>query len=299
MKIEDIAIKDIHIRENIRQQGFDNIAELMQSIKDYGLMQPIGVKKEDDYYELIWGSRRLQASKKLGWKSIPAVIFIESEQELSEEEFFILNATENLQRRQNTLLEFGRVCKILRKTLSTSEIATRLGVSKSRVENALIEIQRIPKKWQGRIRIMEGEKEKKGDIPLGVASSVARLRGLDETHKDKLLEHISKNDASAFEIVNLASLMKSGKTFEEAKKAIKDYRPMGFKVLVHNDKYEKYKEEKGYKSDNELITEAINNLVGKGVCIKIVSQAQYPQRVSEILKRLEELEKKDKEKKDK
>jgi ParB family chromosome partitioning protein len=272
MITKDLPISEIKIQENIRQKNvMESIPELMQSIKDNGLLQPIGVKENHAGYLLIWGFRRLSACKKLGWKSIPAVIFAEKDDELSEEEFFILNATENLQRRQNTLLEFGRVCKILRKTLSTSEIAKRLSVPKSRVEGALVEISRVPKKWQKRIRIMEGEKEKAGDIPMTTASAIASLRGVSNEQKDKLLEHVSVNEANKEQIVAMASLMKGGLSFTEARNKIDDYKSVSFKILVNRKKYDELKKE--YDTEVEFFMKALNTFAKDDrFCFKIAEK---------------------------
>jgi ParB family transcriptional regulator, chromosome partitioning protein len=113
MLIRDIPISEINRKENIRQiVKDDSISSLMQTIKDNGLLQPIGVKetKQRDYL-IVWGNRRLEACTKLGWKTIPAVIFSDADEEMTEEQFFVINAIENLQQRPNTLFELGRICK--------------------------------------------------------------------------------------------------------------------------------------------------------------------------------------------
>lgn len=52
----------------------DALMELSESIKQYGLIQPIVVKKRDDYYEIVAGERRWRASKMAGLKEVPVVI---------------------------------------------------------------------------------------------------------------------------------------------------------------------------------------------------------------------------------
>jgi hypothetical protein len=76
---------------------------------------------------------------------------------MNEEDFFVINAIENIHQKPTSLLEFGRVCKILRKTMSVSQIAARLSIPKGRVESALTEISKIPEKYRGRIRLMSNE----------------------------------------------------------------------------------------------------------------------------------------------
>jgi ParB/RepB/Spo0J family partition protein len=212
----------------------ENIKDLMQTIKDNGLLQPIGVKELDKGYIIIWGNRRLDACKKLGWKSIAAVIFSEKDEEMTEEEFFVINAIENLQQKPTSLFELGRICKVLkRNNMSIGEIAVRLGVTKSRVESALLEISRIPVPWQKRIRIMGDGCEKKGDIPMITASKVARLRGLNDSEKNQLFNYISKNEATTTNVDLIGSLIKSGKSLPEAIKATDKFKPLDIKLFVN------------------------------------------------------------------
>jgi len=69
-QIKLIPIQTIIVRNRIRQDLGD-IDELSNSIKQVGLLQPIGVNKNNI---LIFGQRRLEAIKKLGWKEIPSII---------------------------------------------------------------------------------------------------------------------------------------------------------------------------------------------------------------------------------
>jgi len=239
MEIREILIKEIRIRENIRAYEME-LNELMRSIKDNGLLQPIGVKEEEKGYTIIWGHRRFNACKKLGWKSIPAVIFLTKEDDLSEEEFFVINATENIQRKDVNLKEFGRVCKILKKNMSNSEIASRLSVPTHRVVNALNEISRVPIKWQGKVRTMNGEPEKKGDIPLSTASKVMSFKGLTGKQKDDLLEDVSKNETGYLEISYLAGFLRKGLTIAEAKKQLDKYKLVTFKVLLEKKQFNEF-----------------------------------------------------------
>lgn len=278
MEIKDIQISDIKIKENIRQTAVDeNSSELMQSIKDVGLLQPIGIKEEKNgNYTLIWGYRRLRACKNLGWKKISAVIFLKKNEELSEDEFLIINATENLQRRPNTLFELGRVLIILRRTMSIGEIAVKLAIPKSRVETALNEMQRLPKTWHKRIRVMSSSNEnKKGDIPINVASKVARIRGLSKKQKESLLNYTSKNDIPASGIDAVASQIKNGRTIEQAIKDSKNYRFINVKVYVDEKKFNKIIED--YESSIDFFVDCINKRV-PGLAVKKVTQGGYNKR---------------------
>lgn len=258
MIVKDIPIKNIEKAENIRQIVKDeNISALMQTIKDNGLLQPIGVKETRKNYIIIWGNRRLEACTKLGWKAIPAVIFSEKDESMSEEQFFVINAIENLQQKPNTLFELGRICKILRKTMSAGEIAVRLSIPKSRVDNALVEISRIPVKWQKKIRLMNDGSQKKGDIPMITAAKVSRLRGLTDKDKNTLFKHISKNEEGGANVDMIGSLMKSGKKFNDAVKVTNKYRSVDFKIFVDIKKFDEAVHENG-DSNVDFVINTIN-----------------------------------------
>ena len=77
-----------------RKQFEENaLEELAESIKQYGVIQPVVVKAVEDYYELIAGERRWRASKIAGIKKIPAII-----KEYDSEKIFEIALVENLQR---------------------------------------------------------------------------------------------------------------------------------------------------------------------------------------------------------
>ena len=74
LDIRDVPIAQIIVRENVRTRGGDaEIKQLMQSIKQDGLQSPIGVNKNNGKgnFMLMYGSRRLLACTKLGWKTVP------------------------------------------------------------------------------------------------------------------------------------------------------------------------------------------------------------------------------------
>lgn len=94
-----IPVEEIVIKRRIRQDLGD-ISKLMESLKAYGLMNPILINSSR---ELIAGRRRLEAAKRLGWKSIEAHI-IDSSSEVNELEMEI---DENLHRRNLSAVELA------------------------------------------------------------------------------------------------------------------------------------------------------------------------------------------------
>ena len=94
-----IPIEEIVVKRRIRQDLGD-LSKLMESLKAYGLMNPILINSNR---ELIAGRRRLEASKRLGWKNIEAHI-VDSSSDVNELEMEI---DENLQRRNLSAVELA------------------------------------------------------------------------------------------------------------------------------------------------------------------------------------------------
>ena len=74
--VKKIKIIDIEPNRNQPRKIFDNetLEELAESIKKYGVIQPIIVNKKDDYYEIVAGERRWRAAKKAGLTEMPCII---------------------------------------------------------------------------------------------------------------------------------------------------------------------------------------------------------------------------------
>ena len=106
------------------RQVFDSakLAELAESIKEQGVIQPIVVRPVDDSYEIIAGERRFRAVEKLGWNTIPAIIFASTDNETAME----LALIENLQREDlNAIEEATAYNRLMTEcSLSQAEIGT-------------------------------------------------------------------------------------------------------------------------------------------------------------------------------
>ena len=94
---EDTKIKITEIEPNREQprKAFDEDAllELAESIKQFGVLQPLLVQKKEDYYEIIAGERRWRAAKLAGLKEVPVII-----KDFSEQEVLEISLIENIQR---------------------------------------------------------------------------------------------------------------------------------------------------------------------------------------------------------
>ena len=133
------SIVDINKVEPNREQprkNFDEDAllELAESIKQFGLLQPILVQDRKTYYEIIAGERRWRASKIAGLKEVPVIIKNYTEQEIVE-----ISLIENIQREDLNPIEEAQAYKRLMNefNLKQDEIAERVSKSRTAVTNSM------------------------------------------------------------------------------------------------------------------------------------------------------------------
>ena len=133
------SVVDINKVEPNREQprkNFDEDAllELAESIKQFGLLQPILVQDRKTYYEIIAGERRWRAAKLAGLKEVPVIIRNYSEQELVE-----ISLIENIQREDLNPIEEALAYKRLMTefNLKQDEIAERVSKSRTAVTNSI------------------------------------------------------------------------------------------------------------------------------------------------------------------
>lgn len=144
---ETISELEIDLIEPNRKQPrkyFDPAAleELAESLKTYGMIQPVVVKKNEDYYELIAGERRWRAAKIAGLQKIPVVV-----RDWAEAEAFEAALVENLQREDLNPIEEAESYQRLQEEfqLSQEKIAERVGKSRSAIANSLRLLQLDPR----------------------------------------------------------------------------------------------------------------------------------------------------------
>lgn len=125
LKINEVEPNREQPRRNFDE---DSLLELSESIRQYGIIQPIIVKKREDYYEIVAGERRWRAAKMAGIKEVPVVI-----KDFSDREIMEVALIENIQREDLNPIEEALAYQRLIKEydLRQDEVAER--VSKSRV----------------------------------------------------------------------------------------------------------------------------------------------------------------------
>ena len=112
----------------------DALLELSESIKQFGVLQPLLVTERDDYYEIIAGERRWRAAKMAGVKEVPVIIGKYTEQEIME-----ISLIENIQREDlNPIEEAQAYKKLLTEfNLKQDEVAERVSKSRAAVTNSI------------------------------------------------------------------------------------------------------------------------------------------------------------------
>ena len=134
--VTEISIDKISPNREQPRRIFDETAleELAESMKQLGVIQPIVLAKDGDYYKIIVGERRWRAAKIAGLKKIPAII-----KDLDETSAYEIALVENLQRENLNLIEEARGYRKLVDIfgLSQEEVAQKVGKSRPTVTNAL------------------------------------------------------------------------------------------------------------------------------------------------------------------
>ena len=112
----------------------DSLHELTESVRQFGILQPLIVQKRDDYYEIIAGERRWRAAKAAGLKEVPVVIRNMTDQEIVE-----ISLIENIQRENlNPIEEAAAYRRLLTEFhLKQEEVAERVAKSRTAVTNSM------------------------------------------------------------------------------------------------------------------------------------------------------------------
>lgn len=134
--VQNLKVSEIEPNKDQPRRIFEeeSLTELSESIKKYGVIQPIIVTKKDDYYQIVAGERRWRASKKAGITEIPAIVRENDEKRNRE-----IALIENIQREDLNPIEKARGIKLLMQQydLNQQQVAEVIGKSRSTVANTL------------------------------------------------------------------------------------------------------------------------------------------------------------------
>ncbi len=186
---EELPIDKIRANPFQPRRNFDpaGLEELVQSIRQHGLLQPIVVRGLGGAYELVSGERRLRAFRELGRALIPAII----RADVSDAQMLELALVENLQRRDLDPIEraLGYRKMIEQLGLTQEQVADKVGLQRPTVANHL-RLLELPDSAQQALA--------KGLIQMGHARALLGCKGSDMAQK--LLEKTVRDDLSVREV---------------------------------------------------------------------------------------------------
>ena len=245
-----ISSVEPNINQPRKQFDEDALLELSESIKQYGVLQPLLVSDKKDYYEIIAGERRWRAAKLAGLKEVPVIVKDFSEQELVE-----ISLIENIQREDLNPVEEAMAYKRLIDEfhLKQDEIAERVGKSRTAVTNAMRLLKLSEKVQQmlidemitaghARAILAISDKEKQESVAMKVFDEKLSVRETEALVK-RMLEPPKTEKKSKFSSAEDAIY----ESLEEKMKSI-----MGTRVQIHRKKNDKGKIEIEYYSKDEL-----------------------------------------------
>ncbi|OPJ55446.1 ParB/RepB/Spo0J family partition protein [Alkalithermobacter paradoxus] len=190
--IVNISINKIYPNENQPRKLFDKekIEMLSQSIKSYGVLQPILVKKEENGYMIVAGERRFRASKMAGLKEIPCVI-----KELSPRDVAEIALIENLQREDLNAIEEALAYKSLIENydVTQEEISQAVGKSRPHITNTI----RLLNLDERVLKLVES-----GEISPGHGKALLRIN--DKDLQFEIANKVIDNCLSVRETENIA-----------------------------------------------------------------------------------------------
>ncbi len=209
--IEKIKVIDIEPNRNQPRRTFDMeaIEELAESIKVYGVIQPIIVTKKDGFYEIIAGERRWRAAKKAGLTEIPCIVREDNERKNKE-----IALIENIQREDLNPIEKARGFKQLidEYGLKQQELADIMGMNRTTVTNCLrilnldkrvIELALEGKLTEGHCRsLLAFEPDEQYEIALKVIETGKTVRDIERDIKNKKnVKKNAKDDRKKYEAI--------------------------------------------------------------------------------------------------
>ena len=248
--IVKISSVEPNVNQPRKQFDEDALLELSESIKQYGVLQPLLVSDKKDYYEIIAGERRWRAAKLAGLKEIPVIV-----KEFSEQELVEISLIENIQREDLNPVEEAMAYKrlIVEFHLKQDEIAERVGKSRTAVTNAMRLLKLSEKVQQmlidemitaghARAILSIADKEKQESIAMKIFDEKLSVRETEALVK-RMLEPPKTAKKSKFSSAEDAIY----ESLEEKMKSI-----MGTRVQIHRKKNDKGKIEIEYYSKDEL-----------------------------------------------
>jgi len=236
-EIKEIPVSEIRPNPYQPRKTFNEEAlrELAESIKNYGVFQPIIVKKSIKGYDLVAGERRLRASRLAGMETIPAII-----KEFDDDQMREISLLENIQRENLTAIELAWAYKGIIDNLDIrqEDLAQKIGKSRSHITNTL-GLLNLPDDVQRMIL--------NGEISMGHARVLSKME--DEEEVTKLADKVTRENISVHELENISknedikkrapiTRRQSGNDYSHVESEMREI--LGTKVKIDNKKINIY-----------------------------------------------------------
>lgn len=222
-RVQKILIQDIKPDPNQPRRTFDSAAieEMAQSIRRYGILQPLVITESVDGYVIIAGERRYRAAKKAGLTHVPVLV-----RTLQDLERLEIGLIENMQRVDLTPLEQALSIARLHEQFSMSlqEVATRLGKAHTTIVNT-VRLLQLPD--------FAHEALAAGKISEGHARAVLALKD-DQRAQRLLVESIIKEGWSVRQAERYVHTVKGKETIQPRRTSVQNPNPLAKKL---EDKY--------------------------------------------------------------
>ena len=208
--VEQIPIKECRTNPYQPRKTFDAdaIEELKVSIIEYGIIQPLIVRRSIKGYEIVAGERRFRAAKEAGLTEVPAIV-----KDFDDKQMMEVALLENLQREDLTVIEEALAYKNLIEQLSLTqeELSNKLGKSRSHIANTM-RLLSLPEEVI--VYISNGE------LSMGHGRALLGLK--DETKMIPLVVKIRSNNLNVRQVEKLISELNEKKSKQKPKKQPKD-----------------------------------------------------------------------------
>ena len=221
--ISEVALSQIEANPNQPRREFDEKAleELAESIRNFGIIQPITLRKlSDDRYQIIAGERRWRASQMAGIQRVPAYI-----RPADDENMMQMALVENIQREELNPIEVALAYQHLieRYNLKQEELSEKIGKNRATIANTL-RLLKLPAQVQMAIKNRQLDK--------GHARALLSLA--DPAMQVKLFKEVVEKGYSVRQIEEMVAQINAGEAVKSGKRTLQDKKvllPEEFKVL--------------------------------------------------------------------
>lgn len=248
-----ISINMIKANSEQPRKNFDNkkINELSQSIKEHGIIQPLVLNKQGEFYTIIAGERRWRAAKLAGLKEVPAVIM-----DITDKQVLELSLIENIQREDLNPIEEAKAYNKLLKdfNMTHEDLSERLSKSRASITNTMrllnldervqqYIIDGVISEGHGKVILSVEDKKLQYDLSQKVIDDGLSVRALES-----LIREVNSNKKNNKD--NKHVYVDNDIYFIDMKNRLQNY--FGTKVNINSNKKGKGKIEIEYYSDEDL-----------------------------------------------